>query len=218
MTKWFLALAVVLSMGSSVLVAQEYRIEPLATPAPAADLAADVAAQIAPTGFKVMQGAKKTICEIWPAKKWSTKADAKLAEGVIYPLEIGELVGVLRYPRKGADFRGQEIPAGVYTLRYGNQPVDGNHVGTFETRDFLLLVPARTDQSPKPITEADLFKESAQSAESSHPAILPLVKAEDGESPAVHQLDGHEWWAVRFVGNARSGKLPLEMIFAGKAD
>ena len=138
---------------------------------------------------------------------------------MIYPLEVGQLIGVLRFARKGADFRGQEIPAGVYTLRYGNQPVDGNHVGTFETRDFLLMLPARTDPSPTPIAEMDLFKTSAQSAESSHPAIMPMVKAEAGGAPAVHRLEGHDWWAVRFAGNdSKGGKLPLEVIVAGKAD
>jgi hypothetical protein len=212
------ALAAMLFCGPSAVLADDYRVEAASGPAPAADLSADVAAQLSPAGFKVIQGPKKVVCEIWPAKQWMTKADAKLAEGVIYPLEIGQLIGVLRFPRKGADFRGQEIPAGVYTLRYGNQPVDGNHVGTFETRDFLLLLPARTDQSPQPIAEADLFKTSAQSAESSHPAIMPLVKAEEGDAPAIHQLDGHEWWAVRFVGNSKAGKLPLELIVAGKAD
>ena len=41
-----------------------------------------------------------------------------------------------------ADFRDQGIPAGTYILRYSQQPVDGAHVGTSTTRDFLALLPA----------------------------------------------------------------------------
>ena len=43
------------------------------------------------------------------------------------------------------DFRGQEIKKGVYTLRYGQQPEDGNHIGTSELADFLLAIPAGVD-------------------------------------------------------------------------
>src|SRR5262249_29585369 len=130
----------------------------------------------------------------------------------------GHLVGVLRFPRKGSDFRGQDIPSGLYTLRYGNQPVDGNHVGTSPTRDFLLLSPASADQSPKPIAEKDLFKTSAQAAESSHPAILLLAKSEPAESlPAIRPLE-QERWAVQFAGPGDASKVVLELVVVGKAE
>ena len=34
-----------------------------------------------------------------------------------YPLEVGELVGVIRFARSGGDFRGQKIRKGVYAVR-----------------------------------------------------------------------------------------------------
>lgn len=213
------ALAAILLFVPSAVMAADYRVEAVAGAPPAADLSPEIAALLSPGGVKVIMGEKRVVCEIWPTKQWSVKADFKPTDSVIYPLEVGQLIGVLRFARKGADFRGQEIPAGVYTLRYGNQPVDGNHVGTFETRDFLLMLPARVDQSAQPIAEMDLFKTSAQSAESSHPAIMPLVKPEEGTAPAVRHVEGHDWWAVRIAGNtAKGGKLPLELIVAGKAD
>jgi hypothetical protein len=200
-------------------MAADYRVEAVNGAPPSTDLSPEIAAQVSPTGFKVIQGEKRVVCEIWPTRQWSLKAEFQPTDSVIYPLEVGQLIGVLRFARKGADFRGQEIPAGVYTLRYANQPVDGNHVGTFETRDFLLMLPARADQSPNPIAEMDLFKNSAQSAESSHPAIMPMVKAEAGGAPAMHHVEGHDWWAARFAGqDSKGGKLPLEVIVVGKAD
>jgi hypothetical protein len=137
----------------------------------------------------------------------------------LYPIKPGTLVGAIRFSRKAADFRNQDIPRGVYTLRYGNQPVDGNHVGTFATRDFLLMLPPDADTSPDAIPEMDLFKKSAESAGSTHPAIMPLLKAEgDDDGPAARHLEEQEWWTLRFTGKGAGGeKVPLEVIVSGTA-
>ncbi len=120
--------------------------------------------------------------------------------------------------RKGSDFRDQDIGSGVYTLRYANQPVDGNHVGTFDTRDFLLMVPAKEDKSAGPIAQEALFKESADSAESSHPAIMPMLKPAGEESPALRHVEERGWWALRMAGKDTSGKKQVvEVIVVGKA-
>jgi hypothetical protein len=218
MRNWLsLSAAVLLVVCVGAARAADYAVEPLRQPPPSDGLAADVAAQIAPTGFKVVQG-KRTICEIWPAKKWSLKSDFTPSDSVLYPLVPGSLAGVLRFSRKGADFRGQDIAAGVYTLRYANQPVDGNHVGTFPTRDFLVMVPAADDQSATPTADMDLFKASATAAGSTHPAIMPLVKGDGGSPlPALRHLEEQDWWTVRFADGSGDDKVALELIVVGKA-
>ena len=55
-------------------------------------------------------------------------------------------MGVIRFSQPAADFRGQRIPAGFYTLRYELIPNDGNHLGVAPN---LLLVPAASDADPK---------------------------------------------------------------------
>jgi hypothetical protein len=215
--KW-IAVLVVLFIAPGLARAADYRVEAIKGAPPADELAAEIVAELAPGGFKVMQGEKRTVCEIWLAKAWAVTAGFKPSDAVLYPLQVGEFIGALRFPRKGADFRGQDIPAGLYILRYANQPVDGNHVGTSPTRDFLVLVPASADRSPKPIAEKDLFKLSAQSAGSSHPAILSLVKPEaSGALPAVRHLDEQDRWTVQFAGNGPASKVVLELVVVGKA-
>ena len=157
MSKWFTAVTVLWLMAPGTSRAAEYRVEALKGAPAAGDLSADIVGQLSPGGFKVLEGEKRTVAEVWLAKEWAVKAGFQPSDTVLFPLEIGTLVGALRFPRGGSDFRGQEIPAGVYTLRYANQPVDGNHVGTFETRDFLVMMPASADQSAGPIAEEDLF-------------------------------------------------------------
>src|SRR5882762_5012164 len=46
----------------------------------------------------------------------------------------------------GSDRRGQTIKAGVYTLRYGIMPVNGDHQGAAPQRDFVLMTPAADDK------------------------------------------------------------------------
>jgi hypothetical protein len=219
MTKWLVVPAMLLLMTPAALLADDYRVEAIES-APPDELAPEIAAQLSSTGLKVIEDESRTICEIWPAKQWSLKAGFTPTPTVLYGLEPGSLVGALRFGRKGADFRDQDISRGVYTLRYANQPVDGNHVGTFATRDFLLMVPADDDASPEPIDQEDLFATSAESAGSTHPAIMPLVKADaGGELPAMRHLEEQDWWTVRFGGQGPGGeKAVLELIVVGLAE
>ena len=216
MTKWLAALAAIMLWGQLALAADEYRIETFEDGPPADDLAAEVVEKLEPTGFKVVNEDGKSVAEIWLAKELAVKEGFAPTLSVLYPLEPGSLVGALTFPRKGADFRGQEIPRGTYTLRYGQQPVDGNHIGTFDTRDFLLLLPAEADRDPATKPGTDFFVTSAEAAESTHPAIMPLLKPSEGEAPAMRHIEEPEWWAARLTGNG--GKVPLELIVVGTAD
>lgn len=216
--KWSLGLVLVLLLAPSAARSAEYSAQALKEAPPAGELSEEISAGLASSGWRVMQGEKRVVCEIWPAKAWAAKAGFEPSDTVFVPLEPGSLVGVLRFTRKGADFRGQEILAGLYTLRYANQPVDGNHVGTFATRDFLVMLPVSADQSAKPITDMDLFKLSAQSAESNHPAIVPLVKSEEGDAEPLKHFEEQDWWTLRLPGqDANGGKIVLQPVVVGKA-
>ena len=209
----FVLLALVLTCVGTLVLAQDYSVEKLAAGPPADKLPADVAKLIAESGVKVLRGESRTLAEIWTVKELAAKG--KTTDTIIYPLEPGQLVGVIRFPRRHTDFRNQEVASGLYTVRYGQQPVDGAHVGTFPTRDFLLLLPADADMSPAPIADyKTLTKASAASAGTSHPAIYPLLKGADGETPSIRHDEEHDWWIVRFA----SGKQSLDMVIVGHAE
>ncbi|HEV3024937.1 MAG TPA: hypothetical protein VGX76_20825, partial [Pirellulales bacterium] len=139
------------------------------------------------------------------------------------PFEMGQLIGVARYPRKGSDFRGREIPKGVYTLRYALQPQDGNHVGTSDTRDFLLLSSVSDDTEPDEVEKMRLFKLSAKTSGTPHPAMLSLLvpAAEPGDLPAMIHHESRELWSLRFVNPAIAGgekqELVVELVVVGRA-
>jgi hypothetical protein len=218
MTRWLAALAALSIVARAAIAADEYRVEKLDDGPPADVLSAEVVAKLNPTGYRVIGPDDKPRREIWLAKELAARPGFEPTLSILYPLEPGSLVGAMRLPFKGSDFRGQEIPAGTYTLRYANQPEDGNHVGTFETRDFLLMLPAASDTDPKTLEGTDFFKTSGESAGSTHPAIVPILKPDADAAPAVRHLEQMEWWSLRLAGkDAKGGKQLVEMVIAGKA-
>jgi hypothetical protein len=203
-------------------LADDYQVAKVDTPAPVGEISPEIAALLNTTGFKVLKGGSQVVCEIWLAKEWVAAADAKSGGEVLYPLTPGQLIGAARYPRKAADFRDQDIPAGIYVIRYAQQPVDGAHVGTSPTRDFFLLLPAAKDKDPKVLDYKTLTATSKETTGTAHPAILSLQKAAEGGEPlSVREDKEKEWTIVRFVGKAKQGSaakdLPVELVVVGKA-
>ena len=168
-----------------------------------------VAGEISPKGFRI-GGPKHALCEIWLRRSVPMTANFTPSPTVLYPFEVGELIGVIRFPRKAADFRNQEIAAGVYTLRYGQQPEDGNHIGTSETRDFLLLLPAKEDKTPGKVDAETLFKFSRDAAATTHPAILTMLSPPaDGDpqaAPALVHDEPHGLWSVVMPAACATGE------------
>lgn len=198
--------------------AADYRAEPLAEAAPVEELAPAIAETLAPTGTRVIRGTKTTYCDIWLCKQWATAADFKATAEVLYPFSPGQLIGVARFSRKAADFRDQDVSTGVYTLRYAQQPVDGAHVGTSLTRDFLLVLSAEVDKSAKPLGYEDFVQISSESVGSSHPALFSMQRITDAKRPSMRHNEEHDWWILGFEGKTAEGKvIPAEVVIAGVA-
>src|SRR5271157_1131989 len=123
------------------------------------------------------------IGEFWFAKQLKTAT--KDVSGALYPeLANGEFVGLVNLPKGMADFRGQAIPAGAYTLRYQLLPQDGNHLGVAPNPDFLLAIPVASDPNPE---QNYMYKKlvalSAKTIGANHPAVIALDSA--GEPGSV---------------------------------
>lgn len=217
----FASCSLILLLASPLMAADEYHAEALDSPAPEG-VSDSIAKLLNTTGIKMVKGESRTVCEVWLCKELAVNAEFEASAQILYPFTPGQLIGVLRFPRKSADFRDQPIPKGLYTLRYQLQPVDGNHVGTSPTRDFFLLVSAELDTDPAVLDYKKLVKESAAAAESSHPAMLCLQKAEKADKlPAVRANADHEWQILQFAVPAKAGdkvsELPVDVVIEGIA-
>ena len=177
------------------------------------------------SGYRVM-GPKGAICDVSLVKSLAVQPGFKPTLNVKYPFASGQLIGVLRVSKNASftDFRGQEIAAGVYTLRYGKQPEDGNHIGISEVYDFLLALPAKTDQDPKPLDLLDeLHQRSAKSAGSTHPAIFSLLPAENrAEAASLSHDEDHDFWILNVTGSGKQKnkgiKVPIRIIVIGQSE
>ena len=218
----FVAIAIwgLLIAGAS---ADEHRVETLDEGPPADELAESIREQLADKGMKVIRGSSRTVGELWICREWEAAADFKATEERLYPFQPGQLIGVLRLRRRGNDFRDQQIPRGVYTLRYALQPIDGNHEGTSPTRDFLVLVKAKEDDVDKKWTVESLMTASADAAGSNHPAMLCLQAAKgERKAPSIRHVESKDWWILQLSGqaaaNGKKRPLPVDLVVAGHAD
>lgn len=128
------------------------------------------------------KGYRVTLDGGWSAELWVTndlKTGKNDAPAALYPeLTNGEFVGVVTFSQAMTDYRGQNIPAGTYTLRYQALPQDGNHLGVAPNPDFLLAIPAANDSSPDATYPyKKLVALSAKSTATNHPAVLALDSA-----------------------------------------
>jgi len=123
----------------------------------------------------------------------------------------GTFIGVIRFPGKGEERRGQVIPPGVYTLRFSFYPVDGNHEGVEPSRDFLMLSPAAIDKDPNARPSFDELMEMSRKASGTpHPAGLSMWKGESDWKPGLSKLGEQDW-----VLNVKVGETPISVIVKG---
>jgi hypothetical protein len=194
-----LVLPVTLALATAA-PAQDYKIEALKEAPPEA-LAGPIRGVLAAEGYRVLDGQGKPYAEVWLRKAVPASEKPGGPKGAIqFPfLAEGELLGALRFPGEGHDNRDQAIAKGVYTLRYGLQPVNGDHLGVSPYRDYALLLPSAKDQTLATLTKKPMEDRSAESAGTSHPAILMLVAAPDSGPTAptmVHDQEKDTWGAV----------------------
>jgi hypothetical protein len=173
-----------------------------------------------PQGYRVTLADGGVICEVWFRKALPTRAKADVQGAIYTELADSTLVGLVSIPKATTDFRGQAVKPGVYTMRYGLHPTDGNHMGISPYRDFLLLIPVAADPNPDAQFKfEELVKMSAKAAGTNHPTPFSLVSAE-GQSklPTVFENDhGHEVLAVK-LKNQAGADMAIAVIVKGVAE
>jgi hypothetical protein len=185
------------------------------TDAPPPELAPAVRALIADPGARVT--ASGTTLDFWwvktlPLQGTGAPSWQQVAEGT--------LVGAVRVSAVYRDIRGRVIKPGVYTLRYGIQPANGDHLGVSPFREFLLLSPAAADTDVKPTGHEGTVDLSKQTIGGSHPAVWSLdpPALTDGAPLSARTNDaGHE--AIVFeVATASGTPFRFGLILVGKIE
>lgn len=175
--------------------------------------------------FVIQDGQGSELARIWLRKATPGSEKPAGPKGVIqFPfLADGELLGVLEFAKEGHDYRDQAVTKGVYTMRYGLQPVNGDHLGVSEYRDYVLLLPASKDKAVAAPTRKQLEQRSADAAGTSHPASFLLLMAPAGSKPepAIVRDAEKDTWSVilplhlQVKGSSEPAVFPVRLVVVG---
>jgi hypothetical protein len=194
---------------STVLGFAQYKMEPVG--APPADL--PFSSTLEQNGYKVLDSAGSVYCEIWFRSQIPT-GPKSTDEAVTLAIPQGALLGVIRFDGPAQDRRGQALKAGVYTLRYSQYPVNGDHQGVAPQRDFALLVPAANDNDPNATPGFDaLVAMSTKASGTPHPAVLSIWSSAADKFPNFSKQNDHDW-----VLDAKVKDLGISIILIGKVE
>jgi hypothetical protein len=169
------------------------------------------------------QGVRLTLpdgpwCELWLRKGIPDGKNG--APGALHgELSLSTAVGVLRFLAPAADFRGQAIGPGYYTLRYAVTPTDGSHMGVSEYPDFLLVVPAADDPDLDAAFKfEDLMALSRKTTGTKHAGVFALTRTSGSSFPGATTNDsGHV--ILQVTGKLRSGdKALIALVVRGHAE
>lgn len=178
-----------------------------ADPVPS-ELAAAVAGTMSSGGVRATVGANTVT--FWFVKDLGASAWSGVKEGT--------LVGAARLEKDFRDIRGRVIKAGTFTVRYGIQPANGDHLGVSPYREFLLLSPAALDTDAGPRGHDGTVELSKEAIGGSHPAVLsidPPVATAAPLSVATTEL-GHK--AVVLEIPSAGGALRFGLVLIGKIE
>lgn len=191
-------------LAAAPLLAADWTVRPAG--APPGGLSEAVKAALPAEGLAVEAGGK-VAAEFWIRREIDKRDGGATKLGVEFAsIPEGSLLGAVRFPEGFNDYKGDALPAGVYTLRYAVQPADGNHMGVSLHRDFVLLVPAADDPGAKPLAVADLHAASRKATGTKHPAVLAVFPVAADAKPAsvvLNELD--QPLLVVQAGDARLG-------------
>jgi hypothetical protein len=130
----------------------------------------------------------------------------------------GTLVGAATIDKDFRDIRGRVVKAGTFTIRFGIQPANGDHLGVSPFREFLLLSPAALDTDPAPRGHDGTVEISKEAIGGSHPAVLsidPPVSTAAPLSVTTNEL-GHK--AVVLEIPSTGGTLRFGLVLIGKIE
>jgi hypothetical protein len=160
---------------------------------PPKGLSAKVAKLLAAEAIQLQDGAGNKICEVWLRKEVPADATAEQVQNGLTYRELKEttVLGAVRFDKDWTDIRKQKVKAGVYTLRLGFQPEDGDHAGVSPAKEFGVLIKASDDPSPATMEPKAMQEKSQKSIDTGHPAVLMLFpNTKPAAAPQLVTTDG----------------------------
>lgn len=202
---------------SSIVLAASLTAAPHTEPLPS-ELKPAVAAQLKAGGVRA--SVDGNTIDFW----WSSSVSLTAAGSPTWAaVPEGALIGAVRVSRDFRDIRGRVIKPGIYTLRFGLQPENGDHLGVSPHRQFLLISPAADDSETAPNGHEEAVELAKGSVGGSHPGIWSIDPPAATEAPlSIHKTDaGHQSVIVEVPAGSDgkpAGALKFGIVLVGKIE
>ena len=208
-----LVMLAVAMVGIATASAQP-KVTPLPETSPS-QIAPAIAALLQQSGIKAIVGG--ATLDIWWAQAIALTVDGPGWSSV----ESGTLVGAMRVSGSYKEIRGKVVAPGVYTLRYGLQPQNGDHLGISTFREFLVVSPAAVDTDPKVLGFDGVVALSKQVIGTSHPAGMSIDPPQDAPGALLSTYknesghDGIVFEVPRSLDGKAAGTVKFGLIVSG---
>lgn len=179
------------------------------------ELSDAIRAVLSTKSLTVLDEKGKLLCTVWTVKGLEAKADADVTGGAKYVhLEETTLVGAVKFHDTWIDYRKQKIKAGVYTLRYAVQLMDGDHMGTAPYSDFCLLSLAADDKKPDLMDVKDLYEHSSKASPRKHPALMLLFPNRKPTDAPQIEAKPRDHFVLSFRIPVKAGEAKVDLGFS----
>jgi hypothetical protein len=187
---------------------------------PPMELSEGIKRELEPKAIQLLNS-DKPVFEFWFRKDIPATAKPESPAKALSSLKEGTLIGVAFVHGSQRDYRDDELTSGAYTMRFGLQPQDGNHLGTAEFPTFVLLSPAKADTKTETVPSYKaLVKVSSDGTTTDHPRVLSLRPLSAGVSglPKLNApIAEHKTVAILLSGKSADVKveIPCELVYEG---
>jgi hypothetical protein len=192
------AVGILLAAVPAFAADAKYGIKSADVPAPK-ELAEPIRRLISDHAVQLTDANGTVLCEVWLRRELPVKATPEqIKNGLTYrDLEESTLLGAVRFNQPFSDYRKHKVKPGVYTLRLGFQPMDGDHMGTAPYAEFCLVIAAKDDAKPDLLETKHVQDLSAKAIGGSHPGVFLLFPSEKpGDAPKLVEKENNHWVAM----------------------
>jgi hypothetical protein len=216
---------VVFVMAAAPVSAQDKKFTiKAATTEPPKDLDASIRKLLDNKSVQFFDPAGTLICELWFRKELPSDATKEQVKNGLTYRELKEtsVVGAVRFEQPWTDYRKQKVKIGVYTMRLGFQPPDGDHQGKSTYTEFLLLSSAAKDTSADTMMPKMLVDMSMKSIDAGHPAVFMLFPNNKAAAmPSLVEMEKNHVvlrTAVNVQAEGVKGQIGFGLTLVGEAD
>jgi hypothetical protein len=204
-------------------VAADYSIKTAAAPIPN-EIKEPIAKLLTEKSVQLLDAQGEVLAEFWFQKALPSKATAEQVKNGLTYRELDETVilGIGQFRQEMSDYRQQKIKPGLYTIRLGFQPMDGDHMGTAPYPEFGLLAPAHADTKADTMSAKELQDLSKKATGSSHPAVFLLYPNENPADTPKLEEKGPGTWVLNLkqpvVAGERQAALGIGLTVVGHGE